>query len=406
MKRRTRNPRGEGTVYERADRPGTWVAEITIAGKRTRQHLPSEKLAKAALARLRQGASPFSGRASLGAWLARWVETVPRSGVEAKTAQYYGSIVRNQWLTHPLSRSPIGEIGWQDVGSALDDLRASGLSRTTVGHARAVLSAAYTAAIKARVVTANPVLLAKVPGHSTTPRVRQFRMSQAVYKQISDVVLKHDSRPPSEDGRPRTLRAYIELIARTGLRPGEALALKWGDVPIKDQIIYVRRALKQVGSNWTVGPPKTALSSRDVPFTAELMPILFQLRHRQHDPGPEAWVFPSPFDPAKPDNPVRLAKIVRKLFDAAGLTGWTPRDLRALHATLLLSEGHEMTVVSRRLGHSEAVTTYRYYAGVVTAADRRAGDGTMWDSPRVPKPKPTTPDDGIGESAEPDPRAS
>ena len=106
-----------------------------------------------------------------------------------------------------------------------------------------------------------------------------------------------------------------------------------------------------------------------MPFPSELVPILFQHRHRYGDPGPEAWVFPSPLDPTKPDNPVRLAKMARQLFNAAGLNDWTPRDLRALHATMLLSAGIEVTVVSRRLGHSDPTTTNHHYAGVVTEAD-------------------------------------
>jgi integrase len=351
------------------------VAEITIGGKRTRQHRPSEKLAKAALTRLRQGSPLASGKASLGAWLTRWVEELARGKrVEAKTAQTYAAIVRNQWLKQPVSRSPIGSIEVEDVETALGDLLDRGLSRTTVSHGRAVLSAAYNAAIRAKLVAANPVVLARVPGRPATPRIRTLTMSRAVYNQIGDAVADTD------------IRAYVELIARTGLRPGEALALKWSDVPIKDQMIHVRRALKEVGSQWLVGPTKTALSSRDVPFTHELVPILFKYRRSHGKPSAEDWVFPSPFDPAKPDNPVRLAKIARHIFDAAGLNGWTPRDLRALHATMLLSEGVEVTVVSRRLGHSDPTTTYRHYAGVVTAADREAAQETLWDSPRRPKP--------------------
>ena len=375
MKPRTRNPRGEGTVYERADRPGVWVAEITIAGKRTRQHRPSEKLAKAALTSLRQGSPLAPSKASLGAWLTRWVEALARGKrVEAKTAQTYAAIVRNQWLKQPVSRSPIGSIEVEDVETALGDLLDRGLSRTTVSHGRAVLSAAYNAAIRAKLVAANPVFLSRVPGRPATPRIRTLTMSKAVYNQIGDAVANTD------------IRAYVELIARTGLRPGEALALKWSDVPIKDQMIHVRRALKEVGSQWLVGPTKTALSSRDVPFTHELVPILFKYRRSQGKPSAEDWVFPSPFDLAKPDNPVRLAKIARQIFDAAGLNDWTPRDLRALHATMLLSEGVEVTVVSRRLGHSDPTTTYRHYAGVVTAADREAAHESLWDSPRRPKP--------------------
>jgi integrase len=118
----------------------------------------------------------------------------------------------------------------------------------------------------------------------------------------------------------------------------------------------------------------------------ELRPILFQLRDRQGKPREDAWVFPSPFSPDRPDNPVRMAKVCRAIFDASGLSGWTPRDLRSLHASILLGQGVDVVVVSRRLGHSDPTTTFRRYAGVVTEADRRAADGMrMWEHRLRPK---------------------
>lgn len=374
MARVRRNPKGSGTVYERGDRPGTWVTEVTVGGKRKREHFPSQDLARAALQRLVTGVGAQPGPASLGAWLTRWAETIAPRRVEPKTAQTYASIIRNQWLRHDLSRAPIGAVEPEQIEDALADLMASGLSRTTVGHARAVLSAAYTAAIRAKLVIANPVPGARLPGRPTTPRVRQMRFSEAVYRRISDAVAEHPIRP------------FVELIARTGLRPGEVLALKWGDIALADRVIYVRRAVKQVGTGWVVGPPKTALSVRDVPLPDELRPILFQLRDRQDKPPEDAWVFPSPFSPDQPDNPVRMAKACRPIFDDAGLSGWTPRDLRSLHASILLGQGVDVVVVSRRLGHSDPTTTFRRYAGVVTEADRRAADGMrMWEHRRRPK---------------------
>jgi integrase len=373
-RRGQRNPRGAGTVYERADRPGTWVTEVTVGGKRRREHYSSKELARAALERLVKGAADQPRPESLGAWLSRWAETIAPKRVESKTAQTYASIIRNQWLRHGVSNVPIASVEPEQIEDALADMMASGLSRTTVGHARAVLSAAYTGAIREKLVIANPVPGARLPGRPTTPRVRQMRFSEAVYRQISDAVAEHPVRP------------FVELIARTGLRPGEVLALKWGDIALADRVIYVRRAVKQVGTGWVVGPPKTALSVRDVPLPDELRPILFQLRDRQHKPPEDAWVFPSPFSPDQPDNPVRMAKACRPIFDAAGLSGWTPRDLRSLHASILLGQNVDVVTVSRRLGPSDPTTTFRRYAGVVTGTDRRAADGMrMWGRPRRPK---------------------
>jgi integrase len=48
----------------------------------------------------------------------------------------------------------------------------------------------------------------------------------------------------------------------------------------------------------------------------------------------------------------------------------TIRDLRSLHASIQVYRGAPISVVSRRLGHSDPATTLRRYIGVSTKADQ------------------------------------
>jgi integrase len=174
-----------------------------------------------------------------------------------------------------------------------------------------------------------------------------------------------------------------------GFRPAEALALRWEDVnPIKSGVIHVGQAVKQMGGSWYVGTPKTAHSTRDVPTPPELRPVLFQHFHRAGNPT-AGWLFPSPDRPGEPDNPVRVAKVLRPLFDAAGVP-LTPRDLRTLNATLLLANGTDIRLVTKRMGHGDPSTTWRRYAGVTTEEDRAAADRlSIWRRARRPKGEAT-----------------
>ena len=56
----------------------------------------------------------------------------------------------------------------------------------------------------------------------------------------------------------------FELLANTGLRRGEALALQWPDVDLERGLLRVRGTLARVGGVLTVTEPKTAKSSRFV----------------------------------------------------------------------------------------------------------------------------------------------
>jgi hypothetical protein len=68
-------------------------------------------------------------------------------------------------------------------------------------------------------------------------------------------------RPPDvPSGEPHP----YEFLAFTGLRRGEACALRWSDVVLEDRVLNVRSSLVQVGPKWIEGKPKTASGERRV----------------------------------------------------------------------------------------------------------------------------------------------
>lgn len=366
---RRRAAPGSGTIFERKDRPGNWIVELTVAGRRTKKAFGSRAEAQAELARLRRIAAPLE-KLTLGGWLNRWINSGLR-GVQEKTAITYKSIVRQQWLTQPIAELPLGEIRDHDIELAFADMIEAGWSRTTASHARAVLSRALTVAVRQGHINANPVATAVLPGRPGTPRVRQLSIDKLIAQRLLHAVRKDP-----------TLRLFVGVLVHTGMRPGEALALRWEDISWQERVVHVRRALKQIIGGWEVGPPKTALSAREVAIPHELLGLLSEAARGPDEPPGELtvfwptseWLFPSPRDPKKPDNPVRVAKVLRPILNAAGLSNWSARDLRSLHASLLLRQGVDILTISKRLGHSDPATTLRRYSSTTTLSDREAAD--------------------------------
>ena len=352
-----------GTVYERRDRPGLWVHEVMRAGERTKTYYQSREAADAAKAALLRGADLAAQRRTLGEWLTKWAAEVMPKSVEPKTARTYASIVRSQWLRQPITRLPLNAVEPADVNRALAAMSQTGLSRTTVGHARMVLSAAYTAAREAKLVLVNPVAGTELRGRDLPTRVQMLNLNTQVGNQMIDAAYgTHD-------------HDLVMFLIFTGLRPAEALALRWADVSVSGETVAVRRAVKRSAHGWAIGPPKTTQSTRTIPMARLLNTALMKREKRaggtRRRPSPEELVFPSPR--GGQDTPEALSKRLRPLFDKVGLGEYQVRDTRSLHATLLLAGNQvNITTLAKLLGHAEASTTLRRYAGVVTGADREA----------------------------------
>lgn len=68
--------------------------------------------------------------------------------------------------------------------------------------------------------------------------------------------------------------AVLALIAATGVRRGEALALKWTDVDLKERTMRISGTLARVGGALVVTEPKTAKSRRSLALSPSVVRLL------------------------------------------------------------------------------------------------------------------------------------
>jgi integrase len=142
-------------------------------------------------------------------------------------------------------------------------------------------------------------------------------------------------------GTPKTrLRdaTLVALLAYAGLRPGEALRLRWGDVRDRTLMVYA---------------PKTD-THRTVRLLAPLATDLKAWRLVCGRPGDKSLVFPE----VDLDN-WRAREFARGL-EAVGIEDARIYDLRHSFASLLLAEGRNVIDVARQLGHGAQLTLSTY----------------------------------------------
>ena len=77
------------------------------------------------------------------------------------------------------------------------------------------------------------------------------------------------------------LEALYTVVLALGLRQGEALGLRWGDVDLEDGLVHVRHQLQRIRGEITLVPLKTAGSRRTIALPGSVADGLRQHRQRQ-----------------------------------------------------------------------------------------------------------------------------
>jgi integrase len=167
-------------------------------------------------------------------------------------------------------------------------------------------------------------------------------------------------------------------LAMTGLRRGEALALRWGDLDLERARLSVRRSLVPINGTVEVHEPKTSRGRRLValdPFTVSVLQAWSRRQKEEHLEWGPAWsdsglVFTRA--DGKLIHPERVSKAFRAAVKRSGLPQIHLHDLRHTHATLALAAGVHPKVVSDRLGHATVAITLDIYSHAIPALSEQA----------------------------------
>jgi len=209
----------------------------------------------------------------------------------------------------------------------------------------------------------------------TMPKRKEVVDGEKVENYYNKEELQHFMDCIKSDGFTRW-HALFRLLAFTGMRKGEALALEWKDIDFTNSNITVNKTLARGENNrLIIQTPKTKTSVRTVSVDPGTMQLLKEWRKEQatdflklgfNTMNPSQVVFTT-----YKNEYMQLASVtnrINKIIKKHDLKVITVHGLRHTHCSLLFESGASIQEVKERLGHSDIQTTMNIYTHVTEKA--------------------------------------
>lgn len=173
----------------------------------------------------------------------------------------------------------------------------------------------------------------------------------------------------------------FRLLAYSGMRIGECLALTWHDLNYKNNTIAINKTLARTKNGIKIQTPKTKSSNRVISLDTETIQVLkmWQLEQRKqllklgiNAMNKHQLIFSNSKNSFIIVPTVRLA--IKQIAKKAGIHLITSHGFRHTHATLLFASGMDIKQVQARLGHSNVQTTLNIYTHAIQDKQDKIGD--------------------------------
>lgn len=238
-----------------------------------------------------------------------------------------------------------------------------GKSKSLITNIIGTLQAVFNAAKQDRIVARNPAEGLQRP--KPRPAAERRALTEAERRRMVALFDTH------EHG------LYLAVMYYTGMRPGEARGLQWGDIDWDANLIHVQRDVDYADRGRAqVGELKTAASDRYLPLAAPLRALLWPRRQL-----PSAFLFPGQGD--APLAQVTAKRIWLRLMVDCDLADpipenektcygpgdirgkyrprITPHTLRHNFITMCWEAGIDILLTMKMVGHTDYETTRNIY---------------------------------------------
>lgn len=238
-------------------------------------------------------------------------------------------------------------------------------------------------AINLDLINTNP--FDKVIRPASLKSKEEKKLKYYTMEEVQQVMTHLESKVKQSENFPLVKKYFSEydltlyrLLAFTGLRIGEALALTFSDIDFTEKTITVNKSLSDKKKGFNVSTPKTSNSNRTISVDDKTLRILkrWQLRQREmlfaNRTKPTEYLFVNIYGELISRNAIysrsnRIAKEVG--LHQIGNHGW-----RHSHASMLFDANVTLKEIQIRLGHSTIELTSSTYVHLSKKTQERTVD--------------------------------
>ncbi len=315
-----------------------------------------------------------------------WLETVKKP--ELKRSSY-------DRLESTINCQIIPRMGWRYITDLTDSIIQTELISPIMDEDKLSVSSAKKAynalnaylkyAVHKKAITSNPMATMKAPKRNECIDLSETdfhcdeedkALTREETEKLRSVLYQRWKRPPQN--RRYVNGGAMDLILNTGMRMGEALALKWCDVNWDKKCITVSKNLITAKSRDAKGSkfklylqdkPKTEKSRRIIPLNTAALAALEDLKTA---PGYKENGFIIHTKEGTPIIPRTFEQTLELMCAAAGIRRVGVHALRHTYATRLFENKVDIKIISELLGHSSTEITYRIYVHVIDSLKESA----------------------------------
>jgi integrase len=348
--------------YDAGLKPDGKRDQRSKAGFKTKRE--AQEALSETLERVRRGESLDARKITVGEFLDSWLES--KRNLRPSTHRAYDGHIR-VYLKPLIGNVPLASLRADHLDQMYTAIRSGRVRKApgllTIRHIHATLRTALQSAYKRRLISYNPAGQVELEAGPLQERGVWTATQLATFLAHAD---QHRLGP-----------AY-RVLAFTGLRRGELCGLRWSDLDLEAVTATIRQQLVQSGKDLIFGEPKSKRGARTIALDPDT--VTYLRSHRASQAAERlAWgaaynaldlVFCR--EDGSPLRPDRLSNLFVTLSEQAGLPRIVLHGLRHTHATLGLAAGVDITVMSRRLGHSTSSFTADTYTRVPEEVARDA----------------------------------
>lgn len=334
---------GEKTMKKRKD--GRYLKVMKI-NKKTIYFYSSEPTEKKAIRDIERQMLKYREKEEKGkkfSFVADEWEEIHYPAVEYQTEARYKTFVKH--LNNFFNDTDIKQITYEDISEFLQNFVLKGYSNKTIKDQTAIVKMIFSYAYIKKYIDSDPTQYIKPP--KGKPPVKREALTDEETEIINSSINC-------------TFGFFAYFLLYTGLRKGEALALRYGDIDFKNNFINVDKSVYYVGNSPHIKQPKTESGIRKVILLDCVKNKLPKNKNK------DELIFS--FD-GKIMRGSMFTRKWNKYLEESGLKNITAHNLRHTFATFLFEAGLECKDTQSIMGHKDISTTQNIYTHI---RERRA----------------------------------